>query len=571
MAETDLAKLVVKMEAQSAKYLRDLQKARQESNKWRKKTVSNVNAVGVSFRKLAAAASIGLLTKKIIGNTRTQEQALAQLRQGYESTGGVVGRTVDEMVMKAGELQKVSLFGDEQIIEAQSQLITFTNVVDEQFDRATVAALDLSTRMGTDLKSAVLQLGKVLNEPASQLSALSRSGIQFNDQQTEMIRKLTKSGDLVAAQNIVLEELERQFGGSAKAARETFGGALTGLSNAFGDLLEGKGGNGKGMEGARLEIEKLTAVLQDPEFVDAINSSIGLMVRYFTLMLSLGPKLTAMIGNLATKMQSVVDPNGNLAAIFNSDILGNKPSGGGDRGNASANNRITITRGNDQIDATSPDFLNSIGVGGDSLDGQLKKDIEYFAARNEEAKKSAEIQKRIEQDILATKFSVASQALDLVASTAKEGSALQKAAFIGSRALAAAQAVINAELAATAALAPPPIGLGPVAGGPLAATVRALGYASAGLIAAQAVASFDGGGYTGNGPRSGGIDGKGGFLAVMHPRETVTDHTKGGAAPQINQFNDFRGSSLSEGRVQEMITQANLNLEYKIKKDLSRR
>ncbi|MBT0777927.1 phage tail tape measure protein [Paracoccus sp. pheM1] len=38
--------------------------------------------------------------------------------------------------------------------------------------------------------------------------------------------------------------------------------------------------------------------------------------------------------------------------------------------------------------------------------------------------------------------------------------------------------------------------------------------------------SFDGGGYTGNAPRSGGIDGKGGFLAVMHPRETVFDHTK---------------------------------------------
>lgn len=39
--------------------------------------------------------------------------------------------------------------------------------------------------------------------------------------------------------------------------------------------------------------------------------------------------------------------------------------------------------------------------------------------------------------------------------------------------------------------------------------------------------SFDGGGYTGNAPRSGGFDGKGGFLALMHPRETVTDHTKG--------------------------------------------
>lgn len=38
---------------------------------------------------------------------------------------------------------------------------------------------------------------------------------------------------------------------------------------------------------------------------------------------------------------------------------------------------------------------------------------------------------------------------------------------------------------------------------------------------------FDGGGYTGNGSRSGGLDGKGGFLAMMHPRETVIDHTRG--------------------------------------------
>ena len=40
-------------------------------------------------------------------------------------------------------------------------------------------------------------------------------------------------------------------------------------------------------------------------------------------------------------------------------------------------------------------------------------------------------------------------------------------------------------------------------------------------------AGFDGGGYTGSGPRSGGLDGKGGFMAMLHPRETVVDHTKG--------------------------------------------
>jgi predicted nucleic acid-binding Zn-ribbon protein len=38
---------------------------------------------------------------------------------------------------------------------------------------------------------------------------------------------------------------------------------------------------------------------------------------------------------------------------------------------------------------------------------------------------------------------------------------------------------------------------------------------------------YEGGGYTGNGARAGGLDGKGGFMAMMHPRESVIDHTRG--------------------------------------------
>lgn len=38
---------------------------------------------------------------------------------------------------------------------------------------------------------------------------------------------------------------------------------------------------------------------------------------------------------------------------------------------------------------------------------------------------------------------------------------------------------------------------------------------------------FEGGGYTGRGSRSGGVDGKGGFNAILHPNETVIDHSKG--------------------------------------------
>ena len=38
---------------------------------------------------------------------------------------------------------------------------------------------------------------------------------------------------------------------------------------------------------------------------------------------------------------------------------------------------------------------------------------------------------------------------------------------------------------------------------------------------------MEGGGFTGMGSRSGGVDGKGGFPAILHPNETVIDHTKG--------------------------------------------
>jgi len=51
------------------------------------------------------------------------------------------------------------------------------------------------------------------------------------------------------------------------------------------------------------------------------------------------------------------------------------------------------------------------------------------------------------------------------------------------------------------------------------------------------VPSFAGGGYTGNAPRSGGLDGQGGFMAMLHPRETVIDHARtggaGGGVPNI--------------------------------------
>ena len=51
--------------------------------------------------------------------------------------------------------------------------------------------------------------------------------------------------------------------------------------------------------------------------------------------------------------------------------------------------------------------------------------------------------------------------------------------------------------------------------------------AGAPASAPGSAAHFEGGGFTGFGGRSGGVDGRGGFPAILHPNETVIDHTKG--------------------------------------------
>ena len=67
--------------------------------------------------------------------------------------------------------------------------------------------------------------------------------------------------------------------------------------------------------------------------------------------------------------------------------------------------------------------------------------------------------------------------------------------------------------------------------------------------------NYDGGGYTGSGPRSGGLDGKGGFMAMLHPRETVVDHTKGQGAggTVVNQV--FNISANTSDDTKRLITQ----------------
>ena len=186
---------------------------------------------GVGF---AAAIGIG---KESIDLFREQAKVEAQLNAVLESTGGAAGITATEVKRLASNLQGVTNFGDEATIAGANLLLTFRDIGSNVFPRATESMLNMSAALNQGIKESAIQLGKALNDPIKGITALSRVGIQFTDQQKEQIKILQNNNQLFEAQTIILDELEAQFGGSARAAREADGNIIA-LGNAVGDLKE---------------------------------------------------------------------------------------------------------------------------------------------------------------------------------------------------------------------------------------------------------------------------------------------------------------------------------------------
>lgn len=225
---------------------------------------------------LTAAFSL----REVLRNTIEAEQSFKRLETALRSTRGVSGKTASGLAGLASELQNVTTYGDDAIMQMQALLLTFKDVRGTTFDAATKAILDLSAAMGQGLQSSAIQVGKALNDPVQGLTALRRAGIQFSDAQEATIKKLVETGDKAKAQTIILAELESQFGGMAQSMRGTLGGALEGVRNAFGDLLEMN--KIKNAEGLRREIERLAKALQSREmrnFADAIGNALASAAR----------------------------------------------------------------------------------------------------------------------------------------------------------------------------------------------------------------------------------------------------------------------------------------------------
>ncbi len=203
------------------------------------------NRVGKSMRNIGAGMSLGVtapiaaMGKQMVNLYDTQVQSEAAVGAAIKSTGGAAGKTLDDLKGLASGLQEITTFGDEDILRnVTAPLLTFTKVQGEVFDRAQGNVLDMATLLKMDLRSASVLVGKALNDPIKGVTALSRSGVQFTENQKGMIKSLVETGDVAAAQTLILKELETQFKGQASAAANAPLGQWKQLSNLVGDVKE---------------------------------------------------------------------------------------------------------------------------------------------------------------------------------------------------------------------------------------------------------------------------------------------------------------------------------------------
>jgi hypothetical protein len=252
----------------------------------------------------------------VIEETKEAQAALAQLNIAFQNSGESARRSKQDLLDFSDAAQKSTTFSDEAITRAQTSLLRFGNVSGDVFGRARKDILDVSAALGIDLETASFAVGRALESPSQGLRQLRSLGVVFTDSQQKLIKSLEETGQTAKAQEILLQALEDRYEGAAKAARNTLGGALEGLKNAFGDLFEStKQGADEAAEG----VNALSDTISDPAFKSAIQELTGELLSFaaaFVNVTALAISGLQKIAQYATAAQGALAPKTGIDALF---------------------------------------------------------------------------------------------------------------------------------------------------------------------------------------------------------------------------------------------------------------
>ncbi len=267
--------------------------------------LSTVGKIGGTALLAGAVAGVGALGVALAGGISDAREAaivFAQTEAVLASTGGASGKTAEQISELAASLSAASgasLFGDDLIQQSSNLLLTFTNIKGPMVDAATSMSVDMAQALGGAPADAAVQLGKALNDPIAGISALSRVGVTFSDDQKAVIASMVETGNVAGAQEVILAELNKEFGGSAAAAAAADGGMAM-FKDRMGELAESIGAQVLPM------LNSLMAWLNSPEMQASITAiTTGLTTGFSTVMTTIQPVVAFVGENLTPILASV--------------------------------------------------------------------------------------------------------------------------------------------------------------------------------------------------------------------------------------------------------------------------
>ena len=185
-----------------------------------------VGSLTSSFKNLAGIFGVGLGIAGLMRFVKSSIDGFNEEARAVKLLETTLGKTTESLTRFAAEMQRVTVYGDEQIIMAQKMIADFTK--DELvIKRVTQATLDFAAAKQIDLVSASEIVSKSL---FGQTNMLGRYGVKLDE---------TKKGADKVTEGI--KKIGEMFGGQALAAADTFEGKMIALKNVFGDMQESIG------------------------------------------------------------------------------------------------------------------------------------------------------------------------------------------------------------------------------------------------------------------------------------------------------------------------------------------
>jgi phosphoglycolate phosphatase-like HAD superfamily hydrolase len=508
-----------------------------------------------------AAFQIGDFATQLAGGTRASTalaQQLPQLLGGFGAIGAVLGagvaigiplfasalgQTAEEAVTLEAALEELS-----QQVSDYSKAVENANLSTEELIEKYGRLADAGQRVSEALAAAALA------ETVEAISQAVESAAGAFANTEVLVAALSnaraRSGGDVAQMRQEIEALAENLGVTEMVARDVVL-ALNALANAEGIRAQSEAAEAvlaamvaalgpiEGMEGAALDLARQMATLAD--LTAQVGGNTGQMYTHLqmaaagagtfasAISAAQGPA-SVLLGQVQAIAQSAWDAAQNMAlAASRQRIIDSATATGGGRGGDPR------TMGGSAYDWTNRDAIlwmerqSSMGSGrsGSGRSGSGRSGGASAASQQPEW-----------WDELVEKVREGEQAFeDYRAEVERGADALQDfftSILDGSKSAKEALADLLRQLAEVQ-LRKALLGLGE-SGGWVGQAFSSLGQAL----------SFDGGGYTGAGARSGGIDGRGGFPAILHPNETVIDHSRGqsGGGGQVSVVVRMEGGNL---------------------------